>query len=150
MHQATSIPWPSFKGYVFNVMWFRLDHLWKTQVCWLLHSTSCTKTGRGNVHQVTQSLLAGKISTQQTDNVQGIEDERHYRNQRLEIQCIKPSASHLSAFPYHILKSFLLCKILTASTLLNLLPKALMHFRESVFIFWDVAITGTNTTGACS
>lgn len=77
--------------------------------------------------------------------------ERRYRNHRQEIQRIKPFASHLSAFPYHIPKYFLLRKLLTASTLLlNHLPKALMRFRESVFIFWDVAITGTTAPGAGS
>lgn len=101
------------------------------------------------MHQVTQSLLAGKISTQWTDDVQGIEDKIHHRNQRQEREHIKQIASHLSAFPYRILK--LLCKLLTASTLLlNHFPKALMHFRESLVIFWDVAITGTNATGVCS
>lgn len=84
------------------------------------------------MHQVTQSPLAGKISTQWTDDGEGRDDERRYRNHRREIEGIKKIASHLSAFPYHILK--LLCKLLTAGTLLlNHFPNALMHFRESVF-----------------
>lgn len=56
-----------------------------------------------------------------------------------------------SAFSYHSLKSLLLCKLLVAITLLlNHFPTALMHCRESIIILWDVAIAGTNTTGACS
>lgn len=46
---------------------------------------------------------------------------------------MKQFASHLSVFPYGILKYFLLCKLLTAGTLLlNRFPKALLHFRASL------------------
>lgn len=69
---------------------------------------------------------------------------------RDEIQGIKQFASHLSAFPYHLLKSFLLCKLPTAGTLLlNHFPTAPQHFRPSV-IFWDIPITGKNATRVCS
>lgn len=51
---------------------------------------------------------------------------------RDEIQHIKQFASHLAVFPYGIISS-LLCKLLTADTLLlNRFPKELLHFRASL------------------
>lgn len=82
--------------------------------------------------------------------MKGMRQRQETTQIRDEIQGIKQFASHLSAFPYHLLKSFLLCKLPTAGTLLlNHFPTAPQHFRPSV-IFWDIPITGRNATRVCS
>lgn len=130
------------------------NHLWKTQVCWLLTSHTKPHVLKQREEMCTKWLshnLEGKISTQQTDDVWDKKNhERHYRNQSQETQSAKAFASHLPAFPYRVVKSFLLCKLLKTSSLLpNHFPKALVHFREAV-ISWDVAMTGTSSTAVCS
>lgn len=82
--------------------------------------------------------------------MKGMRQRQETTQIRNEIQGIKQFASHLSAFPYHLLKSFLLCKLPTAGTLIsNHFPTAPQHFRPSV-IFWDIPITGRNATRVCS
>lgn len=82
--------------------------------------------------------------------MKGMRQRQETTQIRDEIQGIKQFTSHLSAFPYHLLKSFLLCKLPTAGTLLlNHFPTAPQHFRPSV-IFWDIPITGRNATRVCS
>lgn len=82
--------------------------------------------------------------------MKGMRQRQETTQIRDEIQGIKQFASHLSAFPYHLLKSFLLCKLPTAGTLIsNHFPTAPQHFRPSV-IFWDIPITGRNATRVCS
>lgn len=82
--------------------------------------------------------------------MKGMRQRQETTQIRDEIQGIKQFTSHLSAFPYHLLKSFLLCKLPTAGTLIsNHFPTAPQHFRPSV-IFWDIPITGRNATRVCS
>lgn len=103
----------------------------------LLHSTSHTKTGGGNVHEWLSHYLQGKfiLNAIRPDRQTMYEATTTRDNTEIrdEIQRIKRFASHLSAFSYGILKFFLLCKLLTAGTLLlNHFPKALLPFRGSL------------------
>lgn len=107
VHQETPTPDPLLK------VTFSTWCGWDTTICgkhssadfWLHY-----KAGRGNEHPgLTQSLLAGEISTQGTE----MEKMRGTTETRQEIQCVKPSASHLPAFPY-LLEPSLVCKLLQA------------------------------------
>lgn len=94
------------------------------------------------MHQVTPSLLAGRISTTGNE-MQGTRQRQETTQIRDKIQGIKQFASHLPAFPYHLLKSFILCKLPTAGTLLfSHFPTAL----QSICYILGYSLAGRNAT----
>lgn len=128
-----SHPWPSFKGYIFNVVWLRHNHLWKALICWLLTSLQ-SREGKWAPRADSVAACWGNLDSRDRDG----EDERHHRNQTgdtmCETICLTPACISLSSW------TLLSLQTAPSTLLLNHFPKALS----------DILGCCTNTRGVCS